>query len=275
VVTHEYTGDYNEAFQYWNGYEPSPETVASQKEVAGALQAIAGAAKSPAERERLDYLARHVAMLVPYAESWSLAYRIHQALTAAAELKRADKKDEAREKVRAEAVPLWLKLAPEVRRVMLDYQAIVANRNELGQLASMHNKFVRLALVRLRLSMKEYLGELPPETESLFKQVNEPDAAAPARIFIPTRPTLLAAGERVRLMFVAPGPEPAKGVTLHVRPRGGEWTATPAKLLGRHTYEAMLGPLPVGPGLADYYASAEGITAPAGAPRQFYTVTLA
>ena len=211
---------------------------------------------------------------MPYAESWSLAHHIQKLLDGAAELKKAGDKDGARRKVESEAVPLWLKLAPEVRSVMLDYQSIVSDRNELGQLASMHNKFVRLALVRLRLSLKEYLGELPPDTEVAVPKVNQPDAGARTRLFMPTRPTLLAKGERVRITVVAPGAAPVREVTLHVRPRGGEWTTAPAKLVGRRTYQTVLGPFTAGPELADYYVSAAGLTAPAGAPEQFYTVTL-
>ena len=57
-----------------------------------------------------------------------------------------------------------------VREVFLDYQEIVSTRNDLGQLASMHNKYERLALYRLRASMKEFLGELPPEVERSFAE---------------------------------------------------------------------------------------------------------
>ena len=98
-----------------------------------------------------------------------------------------------------EGVPLWLKLAPQVRAAMLAFQQIVATRNDLGTLASMHNKFVRIALVRLRLSIQEWLGELPPETEKLMEEVTGPDVSAPVRLFLPTRPTLLGKGERVEL----------------------------------------------------------------------------
>ena len=63
-------------------------------------------------------------------------------------------------------------------------------------------------------------------------------------------------------------------MTLRVRPRGGAWTSAPAKLVGRRTYEAVLGPFAQGPELADYYAAAGTLTAPAGAPERFYTVTL-
>jgi len=274
VATHEFSGDYSEGFTFWNDYEPDAAVVASQKEIAAALRALADAARSPFERERLEYLTKHVEFLVPYAEAWRLAHGIQKTLDAAAALKKDGKADEARDLVRSEAVPAWLKLAPEVRRVLLDYQSIVATRNDLGQLASMHNKLARLALVRLRLSMKEYLGELPQDTEALFEKVVQPDATAPARLFVPTRPSLLAKGESVRLTILAPGGSQPADVTLHTRVCCGEWTAAAAKLRGRRTYEAVFGPFAPGPALVDYYVSAGKLTAPAEAPKQFYTATL-
>jgi hypothetical protein len=270
AVTHEFSGDYNEAFTFWNNYEPEPAVVESQKQVAAALRAIAGQAPSAAERERLAYLTRHVEFLVPYTEAWTLAHRLHQVLEAARKVKGA----EAREKVRSEGVPLWLRLAPQVRRAMLDFQGVVATRNDLGTLASLHNKFVRLALVRLRLSIKEYLGTLPQETEALFAQVTRPDPQAPARLFVPTRPTLLGKGEQVRLLAVVTGPRPG-GVSLHTRPRGAkEWSATPATLLGRSTYQVTLGPFSDEAEFVDYYLSAGKLVAPPGAPEHLYSATL-
>jgi hypothetical protein len=278
VVQREYSGDYNEAFTFWNDYEPEPKVVASQREVAAAMRGIAGAAQSPLERERLEYLARHVEFMVPYTDAWITAHRMHAVLKAAGELKEAGKSAEARDKVRAEAVPLWLKLAPDVRRAMLHFQRIIATRNDLGTLASKHNKFVRLALYRLRLSMKEYLGELPPETESLFRDVIRPDPEAPARLIVPTRPTLLGKGEKVRVMAIAAGDAPVKRVTLHTRARGASWTVVPCRLMGRRTYEVTLGPFDAAFPLVDYYFSAEigseKAAAPVDAPKGAYTLTL-
>ena len=140
------------------------------------------------------------------------------------------------------AVPLWLKLAPEVAQVMRMYQSIVATRNDLGQLASMHNKFVRLALYRLRLSMKEYAGELPAEVERVFAEVTRPDASVKPRIVVPTRPSLFGKGEKVRVMIIVPGAAKVASVVVDVRPRGGAWAPLKARLMGRKTYEAVLGP---------------------------------
>jgi hypothetical protein len=158
---------------------------------------------------------------------------------------------------------------------MLHFQRIVANRNDLGTLASKQNKFVRLALYRLPLSIQEYLGAMPPEIESLREQMLRPDPEAPARLFLPTRPTLLRPGESLRIMIVAPGGPPPESVALYTRIRGtGEWSPVPAKLLGRHTWEAALGPFRAAGSLVDYYARAGRLTAPFDAPRLFYTVTI-
>jgi hypothetical protein len=256
AVQHEFSGDYSESFQYWQPYHPSDRIMSSQKQVAGELRAIADQAAGATERERLEYLTKHVEFLVPYAEAFNLAHSMDRILKDCAEMKKAGHIDEAGDTVRDECVPLWLKLAPRVRRVMLDYQSIVATRNDLGQLASMHNKLVRLALVRMRLSMREYLGELPAEVEQMYAQAIAPDGKMAARIFLPTRPTLFTNQETVRLTIVVPGMEEIRSVAVHTRMRGGEWISKPAKLVQRRTYEAVLGPFAGMAEYVEYYATA-------------------
>jgi hypothetical protein len=280
---HEYSGDYGEAFQFWSSYDPPPEVIKSQAKVAATLRELTESASSPAERERLNYLARFVEFLVPYSESWVLASRLHPILQQARELRKEGKADEARQKVMGEGIPLWLKLAPLVREALLDFQEIVSTRSDIGALASLHNKYERLALFRLRMSMKEFLGELPPDTERLLEEVRRPDPKAAQRVFIPTRPTLLRAGERVRVFAVAPGRGKVPRVSLYVRMSGSErWNQRPMALVGRRTF---VGELPSGESalsLLDYYAEAEFesgavrsvVTAPLEAPTRFYTATL-
>ena len=257
AVTRAFSGDYSEAFNFWSAYQPTAQVMESQRKTAAAMRALADSAEGAAERERLEYLARHVEMQVPYAECWVTAHQLHELLQRALRLRQDEQAEAARELVAREGVPLWLRMAPEVRATMLHFQRIVATRNDLGTLASMHNKFVRLALVRLRLSMQEFLGELPPETESMLERVTAPDATAPPRVFLPVRPGMLAAGEKVRVAVVAPGGEAVNAVTLHARPRGAAaFTAVPARLRGRRTYEATLGPFEAGPELVEYYVTA-------------------
>ena len=174
---------------------------------------------------------------------------------------------------------MWVKLAPEVRKGMLDFQAIVSTRNDLGTLASMQNKFVRLGLIRLRLSLQEFLGELPPETETLFADLIKPDPNAPVRLFVPTRPSMLGKGEKVRMMVVATGQAPVHSVLVHTRPVGAsQWTTAPAKLMGRRTYQATLGPFDTAAPLIEYFVSASVGTAklvtPPGAEKKPHTITL-
>ena len=80
----------------------------------------------------------------------------------------------------------------------------------------------------------------------------------------------------MRLLIIAPAGE-VSGVTLHTRPRRSkQWTSATAKLLGRTTYEVMLGPLAAGTDLVDYYVSAEGgkLVSPPEAPQGAYVVTV-
>ena len=279
---HEFTGDYDEAYQFWDGYDVPNNVKNSQAEVAQQLRALSDSASSPVERERLNYLTRFVEFLTPYSESWSLAFRLNQKLQKASELKKQNKADEARNLILAEGVPLWLDIAPLVRQVFLDYQEIVSTRNDLGQLASMHNKYERLALYRLRASMKEFLGELPPETERLFVEVRQPDPKAMPRAFVATRPTVLRKGERARISAVVVGRgEPAK-VTLFTRAKdSSNWNPSLMSVAGRRTYTGELKWQEAGV-LMDYYVQAEigvggakkALTSPPEAPARFYTVTL-
>lgn len=281
---HEYSGDYDEGFQFWNGYEPPEKVKDSQAQVARQLRALTDAAQSAAERERLNYLTRHVEFLVPYSESWSVAFHLNQKLQQAKELKKQGKSEEAGKLIRAEGVPLWLKLAPLVREALLDFQEIVSTRNDLGTLASMHNKYERLALFRLRASLKEFLGELPGNIEQIWEEVRRPDTQALPRVFIPTRPTFLRPGERVRIFAVAPGPGIITGAALLTRLSrlGRDWNETAMKLVGRRTFVAELRAQEADQPLLNYFvqATCEGpqgrrrLTAPLEAPERFYTVTV-
>ncbi len=279
AVIRQFSGDYNEAFTYWAGYDPDPGVIASQKEVLEEFRALVAEATSPVERERLAYLAGHVEFLVPYAEAWTLASAIHRALSKAAELKKSGDEAGARQLVSTEAVPLWLRLAGEVRAAMLAFQRIVATRNDLGTLASKHNKFVRLALFRLPLSLAEYLGEVPEELTRRFAEVTAPDEEALARLVVPTRPGLLSPETRVRLNILVIGRTAPQRVTLHWRTLGdSRWRSVAATLAGRRTYQALLGPFPRDAALGEYYVSAQvgaaQLTAPPGAPGNSYSLTL-
>ena len=205
-------------------------------------------------------------------------------LQQASELKKQNKADEARQLILAEGVPLWLQLAPKVREVFLDYQEIVSTRDDQGQLASMHNKYERLALYRLRASMKEFLGELPPEVERSFAESREVDGQAAPRVFVPTRPTVLRQGEHVRITVVVPGPGKVGRATLFTRSQETQaWSPLPMKLQQRRTYTADLPWRESTSTLLDYYVAAEVetgdakkiLTAPPEAPQRYHTVTLA
>lgn len=280
---HEYTGDYDEAFQYWNGYEPSAAVKESQAKVAQQLRKITNESSSTAEYERLNYWTRLVEFLVPYSDSWSLAFHLYEVFEKADALKKAGKPDEAKTLIQGEGVPLWLKIAPVVRKAILDYQDVPSTRGDLGTIASIHNKYERLALFRLSASMKEYLRGLPAQVEAAAQEALKPDAQARMRIFIPTRPTVLVRGERVQINAVAVGGGLKGAPELFTRNSpGGRWSAAPMIHAGRRTFVAELTSEGAQGSFVDYYvrvalgwsASTKESFDPVDGPDHFYTLTL-
>lgn len=277
-----FSADYNDGFQPWR-QGVSEKTKASQAKVAAELRALTQSASSPAEYERLNYLARQVEFLVPYADSWSTGFTLQNVLAKAAELKKAGKLEEAHSLVRAEGVPLWLKMAPRVRKAILDFQEVVSTWNDIGTVASLHNKYERVALFRLPASMKEYLRELPAPVSKGIADARKPDQNGPARIFIPTRPSLLRRGEKIRLLAVIQGGRDAEAPILFTRNSSAKaWSQTTMKPAGRRTFVGELAaPATAGPYL-DYYVSARIETmkgpirtvAPPEAPARPYGVTI-
>jgi hypothetical protein len=271
----EITGDYGEAFNYWSN-EPDLTVLPQQRETAERFRQLVAQVTSPLERDRIGYFSGFVSFMVPYCDAYEIAHKIDLVLKQAVELRTAGEQDQARVVVLQKCVPLWLEMAPLVRQAMLDYQAVIATRNDQGQLASMQNKFVRIALDRLRFSIKEFLEVLPAEMDQAYTAAISPVGASPRRLFIPTRPSLLKPGETLRLFILAPGLE-VVDVELHTRRQGTrQWQSSAAAHAGRSVYTTSLGPLKPEDGAIEYYASVPGegqsLSDPPQAPENFYTV---
>jgi hypothetical protein len=273
----EITGDYSEAFNYWTN-EPDLAVLPKQRETAERFRQLAAQASSPLERDRIGYFAGFVSFMAPYCDAYEAAHKIDLVLKQAVDSRAGGKQDEARALVLEKCVPLWVEMAPLVRQTMIDYQAVIATRNDQGQLASMQNKLVRIALERLRLSIKEFVGELPVEMEQAYTSAISPDGANPARLFIPTRPSLMKAGESLRLFVVAPG-QGVVDVKLQTRRQATrQWQSSAAAHVGRAVYVANLGPFTAEDGAIEYYASSPGegqtLSDPPQAPVNVHTVNV-
>ncbi len=259
VVQTEFTGDYSEAFTYWTSSKVSAKVRASQQQVAHELRALTDPAPA-VEKDRMEHITRHVEFMVHYAEAWIDAQALNEVLKRAVALRKNKQQAEAKALVENEGVAIWLKLAPEVRLAILRFHGAVATRNDMGTLASMQNKFVRIALDRLPLSMAEFLDAMPAEVEAAAKAARQPDMETPARLIVPVRPTMLAKGEKVRILAVVPGEAAVHSVTLRMRPAGSEaWFERRFKLVGRKTWESWL-ELPAASGPVVEYS----VTASAG-----------
>ncbi len=273
----EITGDYSEAFNYGSN-EPDLTVLTKQRETAERFRQLVAQAGSPLERDRIGYFSGFVGFMVPYCDAYETAHQIDLVLKQAVGLRAAGEQDQARTLVSQKCVPLWLAMAPLVRQTMLEYQAVIATRNDQGQLASMQNKLVRLALDRLRLSIKEFLEVLPAEMDQAYAAAISPVGANPPRLFIPTRPSLLRPGEILRLFIVAPGQD-VVDVKLQTRRQGTkEWQSSPAAHAGRSVYSASLGPFKSEDGAIEYYASSPGerpsLSDPPQAPLNFHTLNI-
>jgi hypothetical protein len=223
--------------------------------------------------------------MVPYCDAYETAHKLDAVLKQAVELRAGGKQDEARAQVSQRGVPLWLAMAPMVKDVMLQYQAVIATRPNQGQLASMQNKFVRISLERLRLSIKEFLGELPPEMDQAYAAAISAESSNPARVFVPTRPSLLKPGESLRIFIVAPGCGEMAEVKLLTRPQGTQtWQTSTAAHAGRSVYSAALGPFAAADRTIEYYVTAtaspqttgksQALSAPPQAPVNVYILNI-
>jgi hypothetical protein len=254
----EIAGDYSEAFDYASN-EPELAVLATQRKTAERFRQLVLRAASPLERERIGYFAGFVGLMVPYCDALESAHQLDAILKHAVELRSAGKGEEARSHVLEGGVPLWLAIAPLVRQTMLEFQAILATRNDLGQLASMQNKFVRIALERLRLSIKEFLRELPPEMDRAYAAAISPEGANPPRLFLPTRPSLLKPADVLRIFINVSGRLGDQPVKLFTRRQGTDtWNSSDAAHAGRNVYTAHLGPFAAEDSAIDYYASVAG-----------------
>ena len=274
----EIAGDYGEAFDYADT-EPDLAALTGQRVTAEKFRRLESRADSALEHDRLGYFAGFVGFMVPYCDVYETAHKLDAILKHAVDLRAVGNVDAARTEVLQRGVPLWLAMAPLVRRAMIEYQAVVATRNDLGQLASMQNKFVRIALERLRLSIKEFVNELPAEMDQAYAAAVSPEGANSPRVFVPTRPSLLKAGESLRIFIIAPGLEGITHVNLLTRRQNTrEWQAQAAAHAGRSVYAAQLGPFQKDDEAIEYYAAAANNSQlfcdPPQAPSNVYTLNV-
>jgi hypothetical protein len=232
-----FSGDYSEAFTIESGFTIADQVLADQQQMIAGLADLFGAAATPLERERLGYLYGQVRFLDPYAQAWREGVELHRLIMAQHARRRQGDMEGAAATMCEEGVALWIRLLGHTREAVLSFQHTVATRNDLGMLASVHNKFVRIATFRFRASLLEFMEELPPEAEAAYAAALGPDTELPASLIVPTRPTRLAPGESATITAIAPGVLEVSGVELLWRKLGTEaWQAVPLALVGRRTF---------------------------------------
>jgi len=281
-VNQGFSGDYSEAFSVESAFEIPDQLIVAQARVIAQLDALVQQAATPIERERLGYLHGQVGFLDPYARAWRTGVALQKLLTEQQAHKQHGETGAAGAIIRERGVPLWIELLGYVRAAVLSFQHTIATRNDLGMLASIHNKFVRIATFRMRESLLEFLDELSPEAEAALAATLAPDELA-GFVFVPTRPTRLALGEQVQITAVAPGIRELIELTLNWRQSGvSAWARQPMQHAGRRTYTADLHmPLDTDLGIEYYVAATFAgapeplvVTAPLSGAERAYLVTV-
>lgn len=281
-VNQGFSGDYSEAFTIESGFEIPDNVIASQQAVIAELDELLSQAESPLEHERLGYLFGQVRFLDPYAQAWRKGVALHKLITAQQERKRQGDVERTTVEILSKGVPLWIEILGHVREAVLSFQHTIATRNDLGMLASVQNKFVRIATFRFMASLLEFLDNLPEEAEAAYHAALAPDTELPALLFVPTRPTRLVPGEAVTITAVAPGVQEVTAVHLWWRSLGqSDWQSLPMKNIGRRTYVAELAMPHRAEWGIEYYVEAEfagapaplRLTAPPTAPARGYLIT--
>jgi hypothetical protein len=258
-----FSGDYSEAFTIESGFPIDEKVIADQQQMIAGLAALFAAAETPLEKERLGYLYGQVRFMDPYAQAWREGVELHKLIMALQERKAQGDGEGAAAAMREQGVPLWISLLGHTREAVLSFQHTVATRNDLGMLASIHNKFVRIATFRFCASLLEFMEELPPEAEVAYAAALGPDTELPAALIVPTRPTRLSPGESVTITAVAPGMLEVSSVQLLWRRPGAEaWQAVPLTAAGRRTYKYDF-QLPPGVGSVEYKVQATFAASPA------------
>ena len=276
----ELTPDYADGFNY-DMDQPALPDLTSQRRVDEQFQSLVRSTTSATEKERIQYFAEFIHLMLPYLEAYQSAQKLNIVLKDATKLRDSGSESEAQSLVLREGVPLWLSIAPRSRETMLTFQRIIATRNDQGQLASMQNKFVRISLERLRLSVQEFLPEPPEEMEKAYRAAIDNDGELKSRVFMPTRPSILRVDERIRLFVVVPTNGEVTSVRLRTRTSDApEWKDTEAKLAGRHVYSVFLGPYGHHQEWVEYHVTAairgENVrhTAPGEVDRYIYRATV-
>ena len=238
--------------------------MAAQAQCAAELDAIAAdVPPDTVESERMGYWQGQVGFLPPYLKAWNFGRELENLLDSLFKLRKTGENIDTRI-VYEQAIPLWIKVLEQTRAAVLRFQHTVATRNDLGMLASIHNKFVRIATFRLQQSIVEFIDELPAEAQAALDAATAPDVSLLALVIVPTRPTRLAAGESAKITAIATGS--AEVIRVDLMYRKFDQTAGETvnmELVGRRTYCAEITMPFVASGGIEYHVRAEYAGTPA------------
>ena len=211
------------------------------------LERCRGRIIGPGSRERFDYWLGTMQYLRAAAKLDCAVGKFQVVL----ERVKTEQDPVARKQLAAEmALPAYREILAAYREAFGHLLATVSTNGGLATVMFWQQSFFPSALGDRARELSGALGRpLPPDCA--------PAATydAPARIIVPTVRSLVKAGETLTLKIIAIDTQPAKSVTLRIRPLGGDaWQSVAAEHVARAVFRATL---PAVDGDMEYYVVAE------------------
>ena len=239
VDDHGYTVGRHITPDYYEAFSPEPSTAIDANTVADhykmdeRLGAIATDVPTGEASDRLRHWTGHVVFTTRYMEAWQSGAQLEDLLERA-----FAESGPAREQAAREALPYWIDVLEACRSGVVSLQASLATRSDLGTLASVQNKFVRLAAHRTREEFRELLDVLPDDVESAYLDAIAPWHEPQPRVVVMPALTAVTRGQVEVLTIMCPGPVSPEEVRVSHRRHGDDvWSTEVAELRGRRTFE--------------------------------------
>jgi len=236
VVGRHITPDYWEAFNPEPATALDPETVSAHYEMDQRLTAIADDVPAGEAADRLRHWTGHLTFTTRYLEAWQAGATLHGLLDRAFE-----EADSLVEETTDEAFAEWVKVLAACRAAVVALEGSVATRSDLGTLASVQNKFVRLAAHRTREEFRELLDTLPADVDAAYRAAIASWSEPQPRVVLMPALTSVTRGRSELLTILCPGPDAPDVVRISQRRHGSvDWSTDTAALRARRTFGYLI-----------------------------------
>ena len=212
------------------------------------MAALRGQVRGPGNLERFDYWLNQFQYLRATGKTACTLGRLGKVME---QVGKEEDKQQRQERAQAEVLPVWRELLADLADVHRYLLAAVSTPGGMGNVTNWQQHLWHQHVAGSAARLAEWLGgELPADAKP--SQVYD----GPARVFVPTVRSVLAAGEALTVPVVVLGGEPVRA-ELYTRPLGqSDFTKVGINHVARGVYEVKL-PADVTQTDFEYYVEVE------------------